>query len=144
MSYLQLLYRSRFNAGRADSPLTMLRDILKRSAISNARRDITGYLLFDGDHFLQILEEPEPAVRETYGRIAADPRHREVEIISSRTAARRDFGDWAMAGHLRGSRDGEIFARHSAGERNIASLTADQAVALAVDLAREATRRQSA
>ncbi len=140
----QLLYRSRLKSGRVDSPLAMLRDIVKTSVANNARQDITGYLLFDGDHFLQILEGPDQAVRETYERIVKDPRHRDVEIMSESTVPERAFGAWAMGGHLRGSQDGDIFARHGAEGRDVQSLTAEQALPLAIDLAREAARRRSA
>lgn len=122
----------------------MLRDIVKTSAANNSRQDITGYLLFDGDHFLQILEGPSQAVQETYERIAKDPRHRDIEIVSAKNVPERAFGAWAMGGHLRGSQDGDIFARHGAETRDVKSLSAEQALPLAIDLAREAARRRSA
>ena len=72
-------------------------EILSTSQRNNARAGVSGLLVFDGKRFLQALEGPEDAVTATYRRIKADPRHRATVILSQRTVAERQFGDWAMA-----------------------------------------------
>lgn len=80
--------------------------VLATSQRNNARHSITGLLYTDGVRFLQVLEGPEQAVRTTFDRIKADPRHRAVVKLSERDVASREFGEWAMAERLPGV-DGE-------------------------------------
>jgi hypothetical protein len=54
-------------------------------------------LLYSKGSFLQVLEGEEAAVDETMGRIAIDPLHHNMLIISRTKVACRDFGQWAMA-----------------------------------------------
>jgi hypothetical protein len=42
---------------------------------------VTGVLCFSGGIFLQVLEGGRSAVNQLYNRIAADPRHTEVEVL---------------------------------------------------------------
>ena len=46
--------------------------------------------------FLQALEGPTDAVRTTYARILADPRHYASVVLSDRYLEARQFGGWAM------------------------------------------------
>ena len=71
--------------------------ILTRSRRNNAAAGITGLLYTDGTRYLQVLEGPEESVGPTFERIRADPRHRGVVVLSDRTVATREFGDWSMA-----------------------------------------------
>lgn len=112
-----LLYRSR--ATRALDERELL-PILMASMRNNARVGLTGLLLygppeplpepepdappatnvipFEGPGvFVQWLEGPEDAVRATYGRIGADPRHTDVRILDAGTSERRLFPHWSMA-----------------------------------------------
>lgn len=63
----------------------------------NEQRAITGMLLFSGVHFAQVLEGPAPALAALMASIAADPRHREVRVLSRTAVTRRDFTGWSMA-----------------------------------------------
>lgn len=77
-----------------------VRDIVAVARDFNARHDITGALLYEqDDYFLQCLEGSRFAVSSLYNRIATDRRHRDVEILSMGTVARRDFPGWSM-GHI--------------------------------------------
>jgi hypothetical protein len=96
----QLVYRSKHRLERIDNALQMLRDIVKSSARNNKSEGITGYLIFDGENFLQILEGDLDVVEATYARIEADPRHREAEMLLTRTAEERQFPEWSMGGYL--------------------------------------------
>jgi hypothetical protein len=99
---LQLLYIS---TARAPITTAMCDDILAVSRRNNPAAAITGLLVAGQRRFLQALEGPEPAVRATYHRIAADPRHFGCVILSQRTVDRRGFGDWAM-GYVPGGAEG--------------------------------------
>ncbi len=59
--------------------------ILDVSSRRNTLDAITGLLYFDGKRFLQALEGE------------SDPRHRAIVILSDRSVAAREFGNWAMA-----------------------------------------------
>ena len=112
-----LLYRS--HATRELDERDLL-PILMSSMRNNARVGVTGVLLygpptsqpapnpdappattivpFEGPGvFVQWLEGPEDAIRSTYERIDADPRHTDVEILDSGTGERRLFPHWSMA-----------------------------------------------
>ena len=71
--------------------------ILRTSRRNNARDGITGLLYHDGRRFLQALEGEQDRVEVAFGRIAQDPRHRAVVVLSRRQVETREFGPWAMA-----------------------------------------------
>lgn len=73
-----------------------LRALLDESRRNNHANGLTGMLLHAGGHFIQTLEGPEPQVYETYTRICADNRHRNVIEALRDTIAERTFGDWSM------------------------------------------------
>jgi len=70
--------------------------ILVKSRANNRRLGLTGALLYHGGRFIQILEGPEEQVRERYEIIAADPRHRSVQIVKETAITVRQFPEWTM------------------------------------------------
>lgn len=130
----QLIYRSRFNASRIDKPLAVLRDILRSSSNNNIVAGVTGYLLFDGVTFLQVLEGDEPSVRNTFHRIANDARHSSTQVLQAGAVATRHFEKWSMGGYFRDERDIEIFKRHGIGSCSLSPVLPDRALALIRDL----------
>ncbi len=82
----------------ARGPITtpMCDSILAVSRTNNRADGISGLLVAGQKRFLQALEGPADAVRETYARIAADPRHYACVLLGERITATRQFGDWAM------------------------------------------------
>lgn len=102
---LQLVYISSA-VGAADTAT-----ILAASRRNNAAADVTGLLFADGKRFLQALEGPAFAVERTYARIAADPRHRALVVLSRRDVTEREFGPWAMAEHLAGGDTAALLTR---------------------------------
>lgn len=131
----QLIYRSTYRMGRIDSPLQLLREILKVSAERNRAAGITGFLLFDGTTFVQILEGEKDAVLSTYKRIAADERHRDVSVIEEAEIGGRDFDRWAMGGHMRAGRDAAVYERHGVTDKDFSAHGSATIVALAKELA---------
>ena len=59
-----------------------LQSILKKSVANNPATGVTGVLCFSGNIFLQVLEGGRSQVSALYNRIAQDPRHREVVLLS--------------------------------------------------------------
>ena len=74
-----------------------LRELLQVSRRNNDAAGITGLLLYKHGNFMQVLEGEESAVLETKKRIQADPRHRGILVLLSRTSSKREFGSWSMA-----------------------------------------------
>jgi len=70
--------------------------ILAVSRRNNWRLDITGCLLFSGSHFGQVFEGARPVVEVLAARIAADPRHGQVRVLSQSSSAPRHYNDWSM------------------------------------------------
>ncbi len=62
----------------------------------NALDGISGLLVFNGTHFLQIIEGAENAVDDLVTRLRRDPRHTGVEVRDQRRVEERSFPDWSM------------------------------------------------
>ena len=90
-----MIYKSRCKR-RVD--WNMVNSILESSSRNNPGYGITGMLVATETHFLQVLEGVFEALNATFERIARDPRHDTVQLISFREIEERRFGDWAMHG----------------------------------------------
>lgn len=73
-----------------------LAELLSLSQRNNASLGITGMLLYAEGNFIQYIEGPEDAVDDLYRRIARDPRHRSVFMLSEGSGPTRLFPDWTM------------------------------------------------
>ncbi|HEY0628874.1 MAG TPA: BLUF domain-containing protein [Sphingomicrobium sp.] len=82
----------------ADLDLTAddLHAIHRSAREHNAIDGITGLLVFNGTHFLQIVEGAEPAIDELLARLRRDPRHSGLEVRDERKVEARSFPDWSM------------------------------------------------
>lgn len=85
-------------ASRATEPVRpeTLNAILKKSTHDNPGIGVTGVLCFSGDIFLQVLEGGRSQVSKLYNRIAQDPRHTDVVLLSYEEIDERSFAGWAM------------------------------------------------
>ncbi|MCU6453510.1 BLUF domain-containing protein [Sphingomonas sp. A2-49] len=88
--------------------------ILSASRRNNARARVTGLLFFDGKRFLQALEGDDAAVDAAFARIQRDERHHALVVLSNRTIAAREFGEWAMAYGAPGEDQAAALARLTA------------------------------
>ena len=70
--------------------------VLRQSTTNNPRIGVTGVLCFSGEIFLQVLEGGRTQVSALYNRIAQDPRHHEVVLLSYEEIDERSFAGWAM------------------------------------------------
>jgi hypothetical protein len=108
---LRLIYVSEFNIDTAEAPLLVqLNAILDSANRHNERNGITGVLVFDRNWFVQLLEGEERAVRDTYRRLEADPRHRGIRFVEAVAVPGRLFGQWWMGCAERGPANEAIFA----------------------------------
>lgn len=89
----RLKYVSRF--ARPMSPADV-QAIVEAAQRHNATIGVTGMLLAFGEVFMQVIEGPTEAVRALFGRIVADPRHRDVILIRSQRVDRAIFAGWSM------------------------------------------------
>jgi FAD-dependent sensor of blue light len=92
---VRLLYASR----AAESVnQDVVHTILKRSKSHNPEVGITGVLCFcfNAGVFMQVLEGGRAQVSRLYNRIAQDPRHSAVELLSYEDIGERNFAGWAM------------------------------------------------
>jgi Sensors of blue-light using FAD len=90
---VRLMYASR--AADTVRPET-LSAILKKSTQNNPGVGVTGVLCFSGSIFLQVLEGGRLHVSKLYNRIAQDPRHTDVVLLSYDEIEERSFAGWSM------------------------------------------------
>ena len=81
---------------RLDLTNADLEAILRTARELNALDGITGLLIFNGTHFLQIIEGAEAAIDDLVARLRRDPRHNGFEIRDERRVEERSFPDWSM------------------------------------------------
>lgn len=90
---VRLIYRSRL---KESVSWTDIVSIASHARGKNERLDITGMLIMNGGHVLQVLEGDSHAVNSLYGHISVDERHDHLELISFTELGRRHFGRWKM------------------------------------------------
>ena len=90
---VRLMYASR--AAEPVKPET-INAILKKSTVNNPSVGVTGVLCFSSDIYLQVLEGGRAQVSALYNRIAQDPRHHDVVLLSYDEIGERSFAGWAM------------------------------------------------
>lgn len=90
---VRLMYASR--ATETVRP-EVLSAILKKSTQNNPAVGVTGVLCFSGNIFLQVIEGGRAQVSKLYNRIAQDPRHTDVVLLSYDEIEQRSFVGWSM------------------------------------------------
>lgn len=93
MHFTSVTYTS---LARLDLQESDLEDIHRTAREQNAIDGITGLLVFNGTHFLQIVEGSEEAVDDLVERLRKDPRHTGFEVRDRRKVDTRSFPDWSM------------------------------------------------
>ena len=73
-----------------------LLDLLHEARGFNDIDDITGFLMHDDGHFLQIAEGPPTEVENLIQRLRRDPRHDQFEIHEDVQTETRLFSAWSM------------------------------------------------
>lgn len=70
--------------------------LLTEAREANAKRNVTGLLLYREGSFYQVLEGAESEVMSTFNDIKQDPRHDSVRVLFKGEASTREFADWQM------------------------------------------------
>lgn len=78
------------------APIRVVADIAAKARIANKQRDITGLLIFDGQHFCQQLEGDEQILTALMERISDDPRHTNVTVLHQSPLASRRFKRFSL------------------------------------------------
>jgi len=66
------------------------------SQTANAKRGITGLLIFAEGTFVQVIEGPAAEIDPLYAKIAQDLRHSEVKLLARSQGPTRLFSKWSM------------------------------------------------
>ena len=90
---VRLLYASRVTP--AVTPET-LSAIMRSSRANNPKTGVTGVLCCSDGIFMQAIEGGRGVVSKLFQKIAADPRHTDVVLLSYEEIAERRFAGWAM------------------------------------------------
>ena len=89
----RIIYLSSSRDPMPDADIAALLAVSRRN---NTAAGITGLLLYHEQSFLQVLEGEEPALSACFGRIAQDPRHRNLIMLWRDAVNTRAFGAWQM------------------------------------------------
>lgn len=134
-----ILTRLVYYSQRNPSERMDIAELIETCRRNNARAFITGMLHYNGDHFLQVLEGGRAEVSAIYHRIARDPRHSNIILISCQDVRERMFPTWSMGMHE--GMDGEarnIFLRYfSTDEVNPETVQVDSLLDVLQDFAVE-------
>lgn len=95
-STFRLMYRSH-NLIPPDRLKKELGALFSQARSNNKRQGISGALLLDGEHYVQVLEGEEALVRGLYEHIATDERHDSVALLETGTVEAGVFSRWSMA-----------------------------------------------
>ena len=91
----RLIYKSR---SKVPVDWDLVNSILESSQKQNTELDVSGVLVATRSCFLQVLEGSFEAVNDIYYKIARDPRHERVQLVSFTCMERRIFTRWQMHG----------------------------------------------
>lgn len=96
MSLYHLIYQSQALTAFSIAELI---ELLQQSHTYNMAHDLTGMLLHaPNGQFLQVLEGDMNTVKHLYyHRIATDPRHEHLVVLSAGPSATKVFTDWTMS-----------------------------------------------
>ncbi len=89
----QLLYvsRAKDNISKYD-----IFDILQTSIKQNENHDVSGFLVFHREHFMQVIEGSNLDIEKLINNIKKDNRHHNVVVILDHFVEKRDFVYWVM------------------------------------------------
>ncbi|WP_340588216.1 BLUF domain-containing protein [Erythrobacter alti] len=73
-----------------------IKDILVTAVRNNQAQGITGFLLYNGRNFLQLVEGESAALMSLFARLSVDPRHSGMVITSDLSVSGRCYPDWQM------------------------------------------------
>jgi hypothetical protein len=81
--------------------------LLDHSYSRNTSMGFTGALIFENNHFGQVIEGPKAQIEDLWTKIQKDTRHRNIRLIDSKKISHRGFSNWSMV-----FQDSEAVAKH--------------------------------
>jgi hypothetical protein len=72
-------------------------ELLENSRVNNSRLGITGLLLYQHFHFMQLLEGEKETVLALFAAIRQDPRHHEIVTLLEGPSMQRQFPESSLA-----------------------------------------------
>ncbi|PSR52622.1 blue light sensor protein [Adhaeribacter arboris] len=63
---------------------------------NNLRDNITGMLLYSGEHYVQLIEGAEEALRKLFAKICQDYHHTNLIKLADGSISQRVFENWSM------------------------------------------------
>ena len=92
----QLIELSYVSQSANDMGILGLMNLLEDVVHKNKRNGITGVLFYDNCIFGQIMEGYPQHVELIWKSIAADPRHKEIQVLDINPLQKRRFSSWSM------------------------------------------------
>lgn len=111
--------------GKAGTGLISVAHILGVSDRNNRRDHLTGLLVAHEGRFLQVIEGARADIERLLARLAHDPRHRDMRLLTLEPVTERRFPHWSMAQAAITPRLDSVIA-----DRSLDGLDAAQALAL--------------
>jgi Sensors of blue-light using FAD len=91
-SLVHIIYFSRLNLSSDPGKRSeQIAEIGRTAQKKNEFAVITSFLVIEGNFACQVIEGERSSVHETFDRVSADTRHREVQISEWREIAKREF-----------------------------------------------------
>lgn len=75
---------------------TEILNILTHSWKYNHNSYISGMLVYDNRHFIQVIQGPIATIDKLYARISHDPRHTDIKLIGEELLHERDCSGWGI------------------------------------------------
>lgn len=91
--YKSLMYVSKSSN---DLEYDEILDILAHSWKYNHNSHISGMLLYDDRHFMQLIQGPILTVDTLYERISQDARHQSIKLIGEEMLSERETSGWGI------------------------------------------------
>ncbi|MDX2264864.1 MAG: BLUF domain-containing protein [Hyphomicrobiales bacterium] len=95
MNLCRLVYYSERNQSAALD----IKQLITTCHKNNTRVGVTGMLHYDGPNFVQVLEGGRTEISQIFIRIAGDPRHQKIILMSCQDVRERLFPGWSMGLH---------------------------------------------
>ena len=85
--------------------------IMRAAAVTNAKLNITGYLLYRAGYFIQLLEGSRDNLDYLYGIISTDSSHRDLKILFFNEIQERYFKHWSMGYSVASKEEDEVLSK---------------------------------
>lgn len=139
---MRLVYVSYANTVMSEQEVD---EILQKSKVNNAKKNISGVLMYSDRYFFQCLEGERKDLNKLYLHIATDPRHSRCMQLEYSQVNARLFSNWSMEYVAFSGVADAMLAKYSEnGLFHPYDFSAGQAVALLTELSQAAAEVNTA